>query len=199
VAARKRTLRQRLDAAQRREKKATAEIKALYAESLQAAEPDKVCNDWIAETISRNYSPETPRKLPQSFDLRAIAGPSGEALLIRKGHSGRPVRVRPCDPELKDRTFFGIYLGDLALGVIYEMNRESGLAHARWSWHNPAIWVPSLGRIVMGMGSWWGLIKSEEDLKEITDDVIQDVWYVKALTDSLRGVDEKGEDPSPTR
>lgn len=196
MAARKRTLRQRLDAAHRKEKKLQEEIRAIYAESLQAAKPDKLCEDWIAEMLSDSYSPDIPRKLSKSFDLRAFAGPSGPAMLVRNGSSGRPVRIRPCDPELKDQTFFGIYLGDLALGIVYELNRESGIAHSRWSWHNPAIWVPSLGRIVMGSGSWWGIIRDEKDLKEITDETIRNVWYVKALRDA--GVEAKGEDPDPT-
>lgn len=46
---------------------------------------------------------------------------------------------------------------------------------------NPAIWVPDQNRIVWGMGSWWGIIEKEEDLKKITNQDIENVWYVKAL------------------
>jgi hypothetical protein len=46
---------------------------------------------------------------------------------------------------------------------------------------NPAIYVPALKRLVFGAGSWWGEIKTEDDLKEITDKDINDVWYVQAL------------------
>ncbi|SME48916.1 hypothetical protein BACERE00183_04191 [Bacillus cereus] len=35
--------------------------------------------------------------------------------------------------------------------------------------------------IIYGAGSWWGKINSEEELKEITDADINDVWYVKML------------------
>lgn len=46
---------------------------------------------------------------------------------------------------------------------------------------NPAIFVPELGKIIFGMESWWGRIKSEEELKDITDGDIENVWYVKML------------------
>ena len=44
---------------------------------------------------------------------------------------------------------------------------------------NPAIFVPELGKIIFGMESWWGRIKSEEELKDITDGDIENVWHVK--------------------
>jgi hypothetical protein len=46
---------------------------------------------------------------------------------------------------------------------------------------NPAIFVPDLNKVIFGYESWWGEIKSPEELREITDDDIQNVWYVKAL------------------
>jgi len=33
----------------------------------------------------------------------------------------------------------------------------------------------------MGCGSWWGAIDNEEDLKDITDSDIENVWYVQLL------------------
>ena len=46
---------------------------------------------------------------------------------------------------------------------------------------NPAIFIPSLNKIVWGYGSWWGEIASAEKLHQITDSDIQNVWYVRAL------------------
>ena len=47
---------------------------------------------------------------------------------------------------------------------------------------NPAILVFELKKVIYGCGSWWGSIKSEEELdKLITDESIADLWYVKIL------------------
>ena len=54
--------------------------------------------------------------------------------------------------------------------------------------HNPAIWVPDLKKIVFGMESWWGVLRSRTISKQITDADIQNVWYVKALQ-ALEGGD----------
>jgi hypothetical protein len=43
------------------------------------------------------------------------------------------------------------------------------------------IFIPEVNEVVWGCGSWWGKIKSEDDLKTITDEDINNVWYVKAL------------------
>lgn len=34
--------------------------------------------------------------------------------------------------------------------------------------------------MVNGCGSWWGPVESEKDLEDITDNDIDNVWYVKA-------------------
>lgn len=47
--------------------------------------------------------------------------------------------------------------------------------------NNPAIFVFDLNKIVYGMESRWGIIENEEDLKEITNKDINNIWYVKAL------------------
>jgi len=57
---------------------------------------------------------------------------------------------------------------------------------------NPAMWVPDLNRVVMGWESWWGEIKSEEDLRQISDADIENVWYVKAIK-ALTEKKESGE------
>lgn len=46
---------------------------------------------------------------------------------------------------------------------------------------NPAIFVFDLNKIIYGCESWWGVIKSEEDLNSISDCDIDNVWYVRAL------------------
>ena len=43
------------------------------------------------------------------------------------------------------------------------------------------IFVPELNEVVWGCGSFWQKIRSKEQLKNITDGDINNVWYVKAL------------------
>lgn len=95
--------------------------------------------------------------------------------------AGKPVRVRPCGKEYKDKTFFGILIGDVPLSVSHKID-DQGIVTAARSMYNPAIFVPELNKIIYGIESWWGEIKSEEELnKLITDELIDNVWYVKLL------------------
>jgi hypothetical protein len=41
--------------------------------------------------------------------------------------------------------------------------------------------VPDLARVVMGWESWWGEIRTPDDLRQITNADVENVWYVKAL------------------
>jgi hypothetical protein len=68
-----------------------------------------------------------------------------------------------------------------ALTARATFNPKTGVLEVGLAMHNPAIWVPDLKRIVFGMESWWGVIDNPDDLKQITDADIQNVWYVKAL------------------
>lgn len=91
------------------------------------------------------------------------------------------VAVRPCSDDAQGKTFLGILLGDLPMGVSGTFDRESGVLTVEPGAGNPAIWVPDLKRVVMGYESWWGTIASAEDLRQITDADINNVWYVQAI------------------
>lgn len=89
------------------------------------------------------------------------------------------VSVRPCGEKYKDKTYLGFYLGDFALGFSGKYEGDAlVLSHSS---HNPAIFIPEVREIVYGCESWWSEIESEEQLRQITDDDIDNVWYVKAL------------------
>lgn len=110
--------------------------------------------------------------------IKEIGHPEGSPLKeVRE--TGRFVKIRPCAEEFEDKTFLGIMIGNAALSSTISIQEEEIVCS--WSFYNPAILIPELGKIVYGCGSWWGLIKSEEDLKEITDLDIGNVWYVQAL------------------
>jgi len=92
--------------------------------------------------------------------------------------TGDFVAVRPCGDEYGGKTYFGIYLGDLPIQSLVSFNSESKTLKVS-TMGNPAMLVPQLNKIIYGCGSWWHKIKSEKDLREITDADINDTWYVK--------------------
>ena len=102
--------------------------------------------------------------------------------LITKGWScetGALVSIRPCGDEYGGKTYLGIYLGDIARSVGVKF--KDGVLKPFHTFHNPAIFVPDLKKTIFGCESWWGEIKSEEQLKQITNEDIENVWYVRLL------------------
>lgn len=95
---------------------------------------------------------------------------------------GQFVTVRPAGERYGNRTFLGVYLGDMPLAS--RIGRRTGSTVIEVSlgggFGNPCIWVPDLNQLVYGMESWWGAIKSPEELRQITNDDINNVWYVRA-------------------
>lgn len=93
---------------------------------------------------------------------------------------GDLIAIRPCGEGYEKKTFLGIMIGDLPIGTIVSY-RPSTKTLEIIPKTNPAILIPQLGKIVYGYESWWVKIKNEEDLKQITDEDIKNIWYVKAL------------------
>lgn len=107
------------------------------------------------------------------------------------GKVGDWVSIRPCAEEHKDQTFLGIFLGALPKGLSGHVDKNHVL---NLDYHmNPAIYVPDLKKVIYGCESWWGVIKSPDDLKKITDADINNVWYVKALKELGQSAEEKQE------
>lgn len=97
-------------------------------------------------------------------------------ILDRDSKAGQFVSIRPVSDM---KTYLGIYLGDLATSFAYKVEGEKFIM--KRSGYNPAIFVPDLKKVVFGFESWWGEIESEEHLRQITNEDINNVWYVKAL------------------
>jgi hypothetical protein len=116
-------------------------------------------------------------KLQEIRDVVTTNKPIDEGLFGER--TGKMVLIRPCGDEYENKTFIGFYLGDIATGS--SMCIKDDKVVVDFSGHNPAIFVPELGKIIYGYESWWGEIKSEEDFKKITNENIQNVWYVKLL------------------
>jgi hypothetical protein len=55
---------------------------------------------------------------------------------------------------------------------------------------NPAMYVFSLKKVILGVSSWWQRIKKPEDLKQITEEDINSVWYVQALNNIIKELKE---------
>lgn len=99
---------------------------------------------------------------------------------FRDSRVGKFAKIRPCGKEHEGKTYLGLYLGEQPVGHHISHSQETKELSVSFS-TNPAIFVFDLNKIIYGMESWWGIIESEEDLKEITDGDIKNVWYMKAL------------------
>lgn len=104
-----------------------------------------------------------------------------EEIDYTKGYSsqniGHPVAIKPCDDK---KTYVGIYLGDLPYMPTVSYNESTQELSVR-NLTNPAIFVPELKRIVFGYESWWHFIDDPTQIAEITEDDINNVWYVQML------------------
>lgn len=101
------------------------------------------------------------------------------------------VKIRPCSEKYNNKTYLGIMLGYLPIGagINYFRDTKKLQVSAR---KNPAIYVPELKKIIYGMESWWGFINSPDELKDITNDDIGNVWYVQMLK-KMTEKDDKNE------
>ena len=118
---------------------------------------------------------------------------------VTTGWGGSPgcgviVAVRPVGDE---KTYLGVFLCDLALDMHAEYDERTGTLDVRDSPNgNPMILIPELKKIIFGRESWWGPIKDENHLRKITDDSINDLWYVKLLKQMAEGKAEEEDETS---
>lgn len=93
---------------------------------------------------------------------------------------GKFAKIAPCGDEYEGKTFLGLYLGELPIG--HSISHNSKTEELSVSFRtNPAIFVFDLNKIIYGIESWWSIIESEKDLKEIANADINNTWYVKVL------------------
>lgn len=131
---------------------------------------------------------------PWPREVHGIKQFPGECHYRPKGFFGSTscgdwVAVRPCDEALKGKTFLGVYLGEFPLSVICGFDKADSKIAVGLGQLNPAIFVPDLNRVIYGCESWWGKINSPDDLKQITNQDIENIWYVRALK-ALSGQEE---------
>ena len=140
----------------------------------------------------KNYSlfNERESKKPPMYPFMVHASMLDESVGVvntgvRANAVGSFVAIRPCAKEYGNKTYLGIYIGDIAMGVTTKRVQSTsdpskGAISIGFGAHNPAIFVPELKQIIFGCASWWNIIKKPEDLKDITDDLVESQWYVKA-------------------
>lgn len=90
---------------------------------------------------------------------------------------GKYIKIRPCDD---DKTYLGLYVGDLPMDILVSFSRDTKKLELGYM-RNPAIFVFELNKIVYGIESWWSVIKSPQELKNISDLDIDNIWYIQAL------------------
>lgn len=93
---------------------------------------------------------------------------------------GSLVKIRPCGEEYENKTYLGVFLGDLPTSPYITLNPETEVLSVDCA-TNPAIYVFELKKIIFGYESWWSVIENEDELKNITDEDINNVWYVKLM------------------
>lgn len=97
------------------------------------------------------------------------------------GHRcGTLCEIRPCGEEYKDKSYLGIYLGELPINIATSYDEDTGILRNR-TVNNPAIFVPELKKIIYGCESWWREIESADDFAGISDEDIENTWYVGLL------------------
>lgn len=97
---------------------------------------------------------------------------------------GQLVKVRPCGEEYEGKTYLGILLGELPLSPTISFNNKTNVLNVGVL-TNPCIFIPSLNKLIWGMESWWCRIENQEDFTNISDNDINNVWYVKLMKDMV--------------
>lgn len=142
----------------------------------------------------------TPKDPVEIKKVIVDVNPIGESF---RSSVGKFVSIRPCAEEHENKSFLGLYVCDLNLHASVSHDPKTGILKVESSLGNPAIFVFDLNKIVMGCESWWGVIKSEDQLRKITDYDINNLWYVKAMKQLAEEADKEEEEsevesPFPT-
>lgn len=88
--------------------------------------------------------------------------------------------VKPCSEEYHGKTYLGFYLGRFPISIYSSYDEKTGILNNR-AMTNPAIFIPELKKIIYGAESWWRKIDKIEDFQGITDEDIENTWYVRLL------------------
>lgn len=177
------TPKQRLEDVYRREKELEKEKLEIYSQSTRDPDELKVCDNAMAhEMVEMLQMRGDGHFIEFPINVLGIHTPktNEDGSLRRKDKVGGFVQIRPC-VDGPPKTYLGVYVGDLPFGVSASYNRASEVLSLHQGNFNPAIFVPALKRLVYGFESWWCFIESPEQLRQISDEDINSIWYVRAL------------------
>ena len=152
--------------------------------------PSKMLDLFKDEDDPKKISVElriTMQRIKMMLDamhIKELKHPTNKVLIPPVfGKSGDLVKVKPVNEKYGNKTYAGFLIGEIALGSSIKVDTEC--IQLDFSGHNPAIFVPELGEDIYGCESWWSSIKNLDELKDITDEDIANVWYVKFLKSQL--------------
>lgn len=148
------------------------EYKAIKEESILSTKRYKFKEKFVCENYKSMY-------IEYPIEVSKINNNCKKST-YKDDETGHFVKIRPCDEKYKGKTFLGLYLGELPISTCVSHNPDTKELNISFN-RNPAIFVFELNTIIYGCESWWSVIEKEEDLREITDLDISNVWYVKAL------------------
>lgn len=94
---------------------------------------------------------------------------------------GSLVAIRPCKEEYGNKTYLGMYIGEVARRKFAKYNSETKELTFGVGMYIPAIYVFELKKIIYGSESWWREVSDISEIKEITDGEIDDLVYVRLL------------------
>lgn len=132
----------------------------------------------ISEDICENCDGFNSRYITYPVEINDIKNEPIKSSADKK--TGTFVKIRPCANEYGNKTYLGIYLGELPINICSSLNVETKVLTNRVM-SNPAIFVPYLKKIIYGIESFWSEIESPDDITDITDETIENQFYIKAL------------------
>jgi len=133
----------------------------------------------VSEEICENCPNFESRYIEYPLTIQGIENERIDTLGL--GHTcGALCEIRPCGEEYGKKTYLGIYLGDLPISIYTSFDKKTGILENR-TMKNPAIFVTELKKIIYGCESWWREITSIDEMKEISDQDIENTWYVGLL------------------
>ncbi|MBO5435059.1 hypothetical protein J6A31_04480 [bacterium] len=139
----------------------------------------------ISESDCENCSNFKSRYIEFPIEVNEIENTPIDTAFTGLGHTcGEIVEIRPCGEEYNDKSFIGIYIGDLPMQLSSSYNSESKTLR-NYAIPNPAIFVPELKKIIFGVESFWRKIDSIDDFKGISDADIDNTWYIQLMKSLL--------------
>jgi len=189
----------RLEQIEAEKKALDEERRAIYRRSLEAPEDEKLVADSLAEMLLR--APHRPDRFAEPREIMGIEfesepRPFKRSWCQKEGTGTTWVSVRPCAGPNTGSTLLGVLIGEVAIGARSRIVPETSTLHVSLSFHNPLIFIPKTGQVVLGAESWWGEIESPEALREITNEDIDGLWYMQAMKSLSADQRGKGEGES---